>query len=101
MSRIIKSAAFAIAALGAITLAAPEAMAWGGHHHGGGGHHHGGSFGRHGGFGGHHHHGGWGHHHRHYHWGYRPRVYAYGGGYCRWKRYVDYYGQIVVRRVCY
>ncbi len=99
MSRFIKAAAFAIAAMGAATLAAPsaEAHGWGHHHHGGWGHHH------------HHHHGGWGwgHRHRHFHYGhryrYRPVVYgSYGyGGYCHWHRYVTIYGTIAARRVCH
>lgn len=84
MFRFIKSAAFAAAAIGALLVATPEAMAWG--HHGGWGHHH-------------HHWGGWGFH-RHHHWGY-GRPYPVYGSYCRPKRYVNYYGAMVVRRVCY
>ena len=63
------------------------------HHFGGGGHFGGGHFGG-GHWGGHG--GGWGHHGG---WGYGPR-FVYGGD-CYLKRYINSWGEIVVRRVCY
>jgi uncharacterized membrane protein len=96
MSKSLRTFAFAaglsLAAAG-VVLAPTSAMAWphGGHH--GGGHHGGGHWGGHGGFG---HHGGhWGGGH----WGYGPR-FVYGGG-CYLKRYVNSWGELVVRRVCW
>ena len=66
-------------------VASAPALAGGFHHHGGGWGHHGGGW-------------GWG---RGYGWGFRYIGYpGYYGG-CYLKRYVDYDGEIIVRRVCY
>ncbi|MCW2286788.1 hypothetical protein M2323_004570 [Rhodoblastus acidophilus] len=90
LRNIVLAAGLSLFAAGAV-LSPTGALAWGPH---GGGHWGGhGGWGHHGGW----HHGGWGHR-----WGYGPR-FVYGGVYggCFLKRYVNDWGEIVVRRVCY
>lgn len=75
MSRFIKSAAFAAAAMGALLATAPQAMAWG---HGGG----------------------WGPHHPWGGWGFGRRI-LIAPPVCRWQSFVTFRGNVVVRRVCF
>ena len=81
-----------VAALGTFGATAASAH---GHGHFGHGHFGHGHFG-HGHFG--HGHGHWGHGHGHGHWGYGT---VYYGGHCHTRRWVDDFGDVVVRRVCH
>ncbi|MEE7459814.1 hypothetical protein MPAR168_23415 [Methylorubrum populi] len=73
-----------VAALGTFGATAASAH---GHGHGHFGHGHG--------------HGHWGHGHGHGHFGHWGRAAVYYGGHCHTRRWVNDFGDVMVRRVCH